>query len=87
MEKQSLGHAFEKMLRREAGARRLATILTDRETEVMCLVARGMSNRQIASQLVVGEGTVKVHVHNIYAKLGVSNRVDLTLYAHKKGLL
>ena len=87
MEKQSLGHAFEKMLRREAGARRLATILTDRETEVMCLVARGMSNRQIASQLTVGEGTVKVHVHNIYAKLGVSNRVDLTLYAHKKGLL
>ena len=87
MEKQSLGHAFEKMLRREAGARRLATILTDRETEVMCLVARGMSNRQIASQLTVGEGTVKVHVHNIYAKLGVNNRVDLTLYAHKKGLL
>jgi two-component system, NarL family, nitrate/nitrite response regulator NarL len=87
MEKQSLGHAFEKMLRREAGARRLATILTDRETEVMCLVARGMSNRQIATQLTVGEGTVKVHVHNIYAKLGVNNRVDLTLYAHKKGLL
>jgi len=87
MEKQSLGHAFEKMLRREAGARRLATILTDRETEVMCLVAKGLSNRQIASQLTVGEGTVKVHVHNIYAKLGVSNRVDLTLYAHKKGLI
>jgi DNA-binding NarL/FixJ family response regulator len=87
MEKQSLGHAFEKMLRREAGARRLATILTDRETEVMCLVAKGMSNRQIASQLTVGEGTVKVHVHNIYAKLGVTNRVDLTLYAHKKGLI
>jgi DNA-binding NarL/FixJ family response regulator len=46
-----------------------------------------MSNRQIATQLTVGEGTVKVHVHNIYAKLGVNNRVDLTLYAHKKGLL
>lgn len=87
MEKQSLGQAFEKMLRREAGARRLATILTERETEVMCLVAKGLSNRQIASQLTVGEGTVKVHVHNIYSKLGVNNRVDLTLYAHKKGLL
>ena len=87
MEKQSLGLAFEKMLRREAGARRIATILTDRETEIMCLVAKGMSNRQIAEQLTVGEGTVKVHVHNIYSKLGVTNRVDLTLYAHKKGLL
>jgi DNA-binding NarL/FixJ family response regulator len=86
MEKQSLGHAFEKMLRREAGARRLATILTQRETEIMCLVAKGLSNREISQRLTIGEGTVKVHVHNIYAKLGVSNRVDLTLYAQKKGL-
>ena len=87
MEKQSLGHAFEKMLRREAGARRMATILTDRETEVMCLVAQGMSNRLISERLSVGEGTVKVHVHNIYSKLGVNNRVDLTLYAQRKGLV
>ena len=87
MEKQSLGHAFEKMLRREAGARRMATILTDRETEIMCLVAQGMSNRVISERLSVGEGTVKVHVHNIYSKLGVNNRVDLTLYAQRKGLV
>lgn len=86
MEKQSLGHAFEKLLRREAGARRMATILTDRETEIMCLVAQGLSNREIGERLSVGEGTVKVHVHNIYSKLGVNNRVDLTLYAQKKGL-
>lgn len=87
MEKQSLGHAFEKMLRREAGARRMATILTERETEIMCLVAQGLSNREIGERIAVGEGTVKVHVHNIYSKLGVSNRVDLTLYAQKKGLV
>jgi DNA-binding NarL/FixJ family response regulator len=87
MEKQSLGHAFEKMLRREAGARRMATILTDRETEIMCLVAQGLSNREIGERLTVGEGTVKVHVHNIYSKLGINNRVDLTLYAQKKGLV
>ena len=86
LEKQSLGHALEKMLRREAGARRMATILTDRETEIMCLVAQGLSNREIGERLSVGEGTVKVHVHNIYAKVGVNNRVDLTLYAQKKGL-
>ena len=87
LEQQSLGHALEKMLRREAGARRMATILTERETEIMCLVAKGMSNREIAERLTVGEGTVKVHVHNIYAKVGVGNRVDLTLYAQKKGLV
>ncbi len=87
MEKQSLGHALEKMLRREAGARRMATILTERETEIMCLVAQGLSNREIGEKISVGEGTVKVHIHNIYSKLGVNNRVDLTLYAQKKGLV
>ena len=86
MEKQSLGHAFEKMLRREAGARRMATILTSRETEIMRLVAQGLSNREIGERISVGEGTVKVHVHT-YSKLGVDNRVDLTLYAQRKGLV
>ena len=86
LEKKSIGNAFEVMLKREAGARRVATILTERETEIMCLVAAGMSNRQIAEKLVLSPGTVKIHVHNIYSKLGVKNRVDLTLYAQKKGL-
>lgn len=74
------------MLRREAGARRVATILTDRETEIMCLVAEGLSNQQIADKLILSLGTVKIHLHNIYGKLGVKNRVDLTLYAQSKGL-
>lgn len=87
LEKNSLGQAFEKMLHREAGARRLATILTERETEVMCLVAQGLSNRKIAERLILSEGTVKIHVHNIYGKLGINNRVDLTLYAQKKGVV
>ena len=87
LEKNSLGRAFEKMLQREAGARRLATILTNRETEVMCLVAQGLTNRQIAEKLILSEGTVKIHVHNIYGKLGINNRVDLTLYAQKKGIV
>jgi len=87
MEKESIGHAFEKMLHREAGMRRLATILTPRETEVMGCVATGLSNQQIAEKLIVSEGTVKIHVHNIYRKLGINNRVDLTLYAQKRGLV
>lgn len=87
MEKESIGSAFEKMLHREAGMRRLATILTARETEVMQQVAGGLSNQQIAEKLIVSEGTVKIHVHNIYRKLGINNRVDLTLYAQKRGLV
>jgi len=87
MEKESIGHAFEKMLLREAGMRRLATILTPREIEVMRCVSSGLSNQQIAEKLIVQEGTVKIHVHNIYRKLGINNRVDLTLYAQKRGLV
>jgi len=87
MEKESIGQAFEKMLHREAGMRRLATILTARETEVMRCVAGGLSNQQIAEKLIVREGTIKIHVHNIYRKLGITNRVDLTLYAQKRGLV
>jgi DNA-binding NarL/FixJ family response regulator len=86
VEQQSLSHAFEKLLHREAGTRRVATILTAREIEIMRLVAQGLGNQAIGERLSIGEGTVKVHIHNIYAKLGVSNRVDLTLYAQKKGL-
>ena len=87
LEKESIGHAFEKMLQREAGMRRIATILTPRETEVMRQVAGGLSNQQIAEKLIVTEGTVKIHVHNIYRKLGINNRVDLTLYAQKRSLV
>lgn len=87
MEKESIGNAFEKMLQREAGMRRLTTILTAREIEVMKQVAAGLSNQQIAEKLIVQEGTIKIHIHNIYRKLGIKNRVDLTLYAQKRGLV
>jgi len=87
LEKHSIGRAVEKMLRREAGARRLATILTPREIEIVRLVAEGKSNREIADKLGLCEGTVKIHLHNVYKKLGIGNRVDLTLYAQKKGLV
>jgi DNA-binding NarL/FixJ family response regulator len=86
LEQKSLNQAFEKLLHREAGIRRVATILTEREIEIMRLVAQGLSNLEIGERLVIGEGTVKAHVHNIYSKLGIKNRVDLTLYAQKKGL-
>jgi len=87
LEKQSLGRAVERMLRREAGARRLSTILTPREIEIMSHVATGLSNREIAEKIGLQEGTVKIHLHHIYRKLGIDGRVDLTLYAQKKGLL
>ena len=53
--------------------------LTKREAEVAWLVSQGLANKVVAKQLGIGEGTVKVHLHNIYQKLHVSNRTGLIL--------
>lgn len=60
--------------------------LTDRETAVLNLVAKGMTNKDIAASLFVSEATVRTHVSNILAKLHMANRVQATLYALRKGL-
>jgi two-component system, NarL family, nitrate/nitrite response regulator NarL len=59
-------------------------MLTERESEVAALVARGLRNKVVAHHLGIGEGTVKLHLHNIYRKLGIERRAQLVLHvAHK----
>ena len=60
--------------------------LTQREVDIIRLVAQGLSNRQIAEQLVIGEATVRTHVGNVLNKLHLANRVQATLYALREGL-
>ncbi len=60
--------------------------LTEREVQVLALVARGLSNQEIASQLVIGERTVRTHVSNILSKLHLANRTQAALYAQREGL-
>lgn len=60
--------------------------LTEREMEVLKLVARGRSNREIAHQLLVADGTVRTHVSNILGKLHLASRTQATLYALREGL-
>lgn len=62
-------------------------LLSARETEVLSLAARAMSNAQIAKRLFITEGTVKRHLTNIYAKLGVASRVDAMNKAAAAGLI
>jgi two-component system nitrate/nitrite response regulator NarP len=59
--------------------------LSQRERSVADLVVRGLKNRDIASELGIGEGTVKVHLHNIFEKLGVSSRTELALLVSRSG--
>ncbi len=61
--------------------------LTERETEVLELIARGKTNKQIARELFIGEATVKSHVHSILSKLNVSSRTQAALYAGRIGLV
>jgi two-component system nitrate/nitrite response regulator NarL len=65
----------------ESGQRREKPLLTDREREVVQHVAQGFRNKQIAEKLFISEQTVKNHLHNIFDKLGLSDRLELALYA------
>ncbi len=60
--------------------------LTEREMDVLRLVAQGLSNQEIAEALVIGVGTVRTHVSNILVKLHLANRTQAALYALRKGL-
>jgi DNA-binding NarL/FixJ family response regulator len=74
-------------LMREVKAPETPEALTERETEVLRLLARGSSNKEIAQALTIGEKTVKTHVSNILAKLGVPSRTQAALYAVRVGLV
>jgi DNA-binding NarL/FixJ family response regulator len=87
VEKRSTGHLLEKLIHREAATRQLALDLTARELAVLKLVAAGLRNKEIATRLFLSEGTVKVHLHNIFRKLDVKDRFALSLLAHQKGFV
>ncbi len=74
-------------LMREVRAPENPEALTDRETEVLRLLARGKANKQIAGNLYVSEKTVKAHVSSILMKLGVQSRTQAALYAVRTGLV
>lgn len=68
-------------------AQALIEPLSDRELQVLQLLAAGKSNREIAGELFISVGTVKRHVHNIYQKLGVGNRIQAAAMAEEIRLI
>jgi DNA-binding NarL/FixJ family response regulator len=82
-----LSPAAAARLVREVRAPEAPEPLTERETEVLQLLARGNANKEIARELRIGERTVKTHVSNILTKLGVQSRTQAALYAVQSGLV
>ncbi len=72
---------------REVRAPESPEALTDRETDVLRLLAHGKANKEIAAALGIGEQTVKTHVSSILAKLGVQSRTQAALHAARVGLV
>jgi DNA-binding NarL/FixJ family response regulator len=81
-----INRALDRVLKKQEAVR-LTESLSPRETEIVKMVAVGMRNKEIASRLAIGEGTVKSHLHAIYEKLGVHGRVELTMYAYERGMV
>lgn len=72
----------------DSGAgRRIASQLSERELDVLRLVAKAATNTEIAEQLFIGEGTVKTHISSIYAKLGARDRSAAIVFAYENGLV
>jgi DNA-binding NarL/FixJ family response regulator len=87
LEKQAVERALGRLLKHETTIRQLARGLTRRETEIVRLAIRGVATKDIAARLAVRQGTVKVHLHNIYDKLQVDGRLGLILFARRQGLV
>lgn len=84
---ETMSRSLDRAMQRESGVREAARVLTPRELEIVRMIALGLRNRAIAERLSISEGTVKIHLHNVYEKLEVDGRMALMLYAQEKQLV
>ena len=87
IDQETITRAFQTVVGREEAEREVSKTLTPREIEIVKMMAEGLRNRAIGDRLGISEGTVKVHLHNVYEKLGLDGRLELVLYAKQKGVI
>jgi DNA-binding NarL/FixJ family response regulator len=86
LDRETTSRLASRELRREQAVKEAGKDLTPRELDIVRMISQGLRNRAIAERLSISEGTVKIHLHNIYDKLGVDGRLELMLFAQEKGL-
>lgn len=84
---ETMSRAINAIARRESIGGDPSKSLTARELEIVRMIAQGLRNKAIAERMSISEGTVKIHLHNIYEKLGLDGRLELMLHAQKQGLV
>jgi len=87
IEQEVLAGAASQAIRGDSAIREANRSLTPRETEIVRMVVQGLRNRAVAERLSISEGTVKIHLHNIYEKLQLDGRLALLLYAREHALV
>jgi DNA-binding NarL/FixJ family response regulator len=87
IDNETVTRALENVTRLEARGADPARALTARELDIVRMIAQGLRNKAIAERLSISEGTVKIHLHNIYEKLGLDGRLELVLHAQREGLV
>jgi DNA-binding NarL/FixJ family response regulator len=87
IDSETMSRALDSITRRESVSGDPTRVLTAREREIVRMIAQGLRNKAIAERLSISEGTVKIHLHNVYEKLGLDGRLELMLHAQKQGLV
>ena len=87
VDSETMTRALDTISRRESMMSDPSRTLTARELEIVRMIAQGLRNKAIAERLFISEGTVKIHLHNVYEKLGLDGRLELMLHAQKQGLV
>jgi two-component system nitrate/nitrite response regulator NarL len=87
IDRQTLTRVAGRLGQADGSPREAAALLTPREIDIVKLVVEGHRNKAIADRLSISEGTVKVHLHNIYEKIGVDGRLELMVWVREKSFV